>query len=119
MTARARIREEMTSLGAPHCYVARVSAHEAFGLALLGDWRGCAERLRVVLGSAPGPKGDIIAPLTAALLAMWQGGWAEAEAHLARAEELVELNSNLLFYGLDAVRAPVTPNGHSRLRSPG
>ena len=100
-----RSREELTALGAPHCYVARLSADEAFGLVLLGDWRACLGRLRVTLGSTPGPRGDVIARLTAALLATWQGRWAEAEAHLARAEELSADRSILLFYGLDAVRA--------------
>jgi DNA-binding CsgD family transcriptional regulator len=100
-----RSREELTALGAPHCYVARLSADEAFGLVLLGDWRACLERLRVALGSTPGPRGDVVARVTAALLATWQGRWAEAEAHLARAEELSTDLSKLLFYGLDAVRA--------------
>jgi hypothetical protein len=36
-------------------HVAVVSAAEASGLLLLGDWRACEERLRVVLGSTPGP----------------------------------------------------------------
>jgi DNA-binding CsgD family transcriptional regulator/tetratricopeptide (TPR) repeat protein len=99
-----RSREELTTLGAPHCYVAWLSANEAFGLVLLGDWRAAIERLRVALGSTPGPRGDVIARLTAALLATWQGRWAEAEAHLARAEELYTDRSRLLFYGLDAVR---------------
>ena len=47
----------------------------------------------------------MIARLTAALLALRQGRSAEAEAHLARAEELSGDRSGLLFYGLDAVRA--------------
>jgi DNA-binding CsgD family transcriptional regulator len=100
-----RSREELTALGAPHCHVARVSANEAFGLLLAGDWRSCVERLRVVLGSTPGPRGDFIARLTAALLAVWQGRLAEAEAHLARAEEVSTERTALLFYGFDAVRA--------------
>ena len=51
-----RGRDELTALGGPHCYVAKLSAEEAFGLALLGDWRACVERLRVALGSTPGPR---------------------------------------------------------------
>jgi len=62
-----RSREELTALGAPHCYVATLSANEAFGLVLLGDWRACLGRLRVALGSTPGPRGDLVARLTAAL----------------------------------------------------
>ncbi|MGH9249366.1 MAG: AAA family ATPase [Acidimicrobiales bacterium] len=100
-----RSREELTALGAPHPYVARLSAGEAFGLVQLGDWRACIRRLRVALGSTPGPRGDMIARLTAALLAVRQGRSAEAEAHLARAEELSGDRSALLFYGFDAVRA--------------
>ena len=100
-----RGQEELTALGAPHCYLARLSANEAFGLILIGDWRACLGRLRVALGSAPGPKGDMIARLTAAMLAMRQGRRSEAESHLARAEGLYGDAPGLLFYGLDAVRA--------------
>ncbi len=100
-----RSREELTALGAPHCYVARLSANEAFGLILIGNWRVCLERLRVALGSTPGPKADMIARLAAAMLAVRQGRWTEAEGHLDRAEELYGSASGLLFYGLDAVRA--------------
>ncbi|MGH6887063.1 MAG: response regulator transcription factor, partial [Geminicoccales bacterium] len=100
-----RSRAEMISLGAPHCYVARTSAYEAFGLLLLGDWRGCRERLRVTLGSTPGPRADMGARLTAALLATWQGRWAEADGHLVRAEELFAARSILRSHGLDAVQS--------------
>ncbi len=100
-----RGRAEMISLGAPHCYVANTSAYEAFGLLLLGDWRACVGRLRVTLGSTPGPRGDMLARLTAALLATWQGRWAEADGHLVRAEELFAARSILRSQGLDAVRA--------------
>jgi DNA-binding CsgD family transcriptional regulator len=97
-------REQMISLGAPHLHVAWMSAYEALGLLLLGDWRACVRRLRVALGSMPGPTGDLIARLTAALLAGWQGRSAEAAAHLTRAEELTAARFNLVFYGFDAVR---------------
>jgi DNA-binding CsgD family transcriptional regulator len=100
-----RSREELTALGAPHPYVAMLSADEAFGLLLLGDWRACVERLRVVLGSTPGPRGDLGARITAALLSSWQGRQNEAKAHLARAEELTAARFDLLSYGFDAVRA--------------
>jgi DNA-binding CsgD family transcriptional regulator len=99
-----RSQEELLAFGAPHCYTAKLSAYEALGLLLRGDWRGCVGRLRVALGSTPGPRGDLIARLTAALLAVWQGRWTEAEGHLARAEELSAARSVLLFYGFDAVR---------------
>jgi DNA-binding CsgD family transcriptional regulator len=100
-----RAREEMTSLGAPHTYVALMSASEASGLLLLGDWRACEERLRVVLGSTPGPMGDVSARLTAALLSCWQGRRTEAQAHLMRAEELFAEQSGFLAFEFDAVRA--------------
>jgi DNA-binding CsgD family transcriptional regulator len=47
----------------------------------------------------------MIARLTAALLATWQGRWAEADGHLVRAEELFAARSILRSQGLDAVRA--------------
>ena len=100
-----RAREEMTSMGAPHTYVAWMSASEASGLLLLGDWRACEERLRVVLGSTPGPMGDVSARLTAALLSCWQGRRTEAQAHLRRAEELFAEQSGFLAFEFDAVRA--------------
>jgi DNA-binding CsgD family transcriptional regulator len=81
-------REQLMSLGAPHAYVARLSSAEATGLLLRGDWRACVERLRVVLGSTPGPGSDMAARLTSARLACRQGRWTEAQAHLTRAEEL-------------------------------
>jgi DNA-binding CsgD family transcriptional regulator len=99
-----RSREQLISLGAPHSYVAKFSAEEALGLLFLGEWRACVDRLREVLGSAPGPKADVIARVTAALLAVWQGRLPEAEAHLARAEEISATRGTLLFYGFDAVR---------------
>jgi DNA-binding CsgD family transcriptional regulator len=45
----------------------------------------------------------LIARLTAALLAVRQGRFEEAEAHLTRAEELAAGRFGLLFYGFDAV----------------
>jgi DNA-binding CsgD family transcriptional regulator len=100
-----RSREDMASLGAPHVYIAWLSATEAVGLLEEGDWHGCLERLRVVLGSTPGPMGDTSARLTAALLAVRQGRRAEAQAHLARAQELFVEQSNFLTLPFDAVRA--------------
>jgi hypothetical protein len=91
-------REELAALGAPHTYVAWLSADEASGLLLIGEWRACLERLRVVLGSTPGPTADVKARLTASLLACWQGRRTEAEAHLARAEELFAEQSGFLAF---------------------
>lgn len=103
-----RSREQLISLGAPYRYVAKRSAEEAFGLLLMGEWRACVERLREALGSTPGPQGDIVARLTAALLAAWQARLPKAEAHLARAEEISVTRSTLLFYGFDAVQTELT-----------
>ena len=100
-----RSREQMTRLGAPHSYIAWVCAVEAGGLLLLGDWRGCEDRLRVALGSPPGPLGDIDARLIAALQTCWQGRRDEADAHLERAEELFAEKSGFLTNDFDAVRA--------------
>jgi tetratricopeptide (TPR) repeat protein len=83
-----RSREHLTSVGAPHTYIAWLSSAEAHGLILIGDWRACIDRLRVVLGSDPAPGPDSVAWLTSAQLACRQGRWTEAHAHLARAEEL-------------------------------
>jgi DNA-binding CsgD family transcriptional regulator len=102
-----RAREELTALGAPHTYVAWLCANEADILLQLGEWRGCADRLRVALGSTPGPIADAGARLTATRLAVWQGRLAEAQAHLARAEELFDETSGFLAFDFDAVRAEV------------
>ncbi|HTE65141.1 MAG TPA: LuxR C-terminal-related transcriptional regulator, partial [Candidatus Binatia bacterium] len=100
-----RSREELTALGAPHTYIARLSESEAMGLLLLGDWQACEERLRVALGTSPGPMSDIGARLTAALLSCWQGRRVDADAHLSRAEELSAAPSEFLAFEFDAVRA--------------
>ncbi len=103
----ARRREELTALGAPHAYIAKLSGDEANGWLASGDWRECQLRLRVVLGSDPGPIADVGARLTAARLAAWQGRQAEAEAHLARADELFSGTSEFLALEFDAIRAEV------------
>ncbi len=102
---RRRGREALAAMGAPHLHIAWLSADEAAGLLQRGDWRSCEERLRIVLGSTPGPKPDASARLTAALLACRQSRLVEAQAHLARAEELVAAQSEFLALEFDAVRA--------------
>jgi DNA-binding CsgD family transcriptional regulator len=101
----SRARKQLTALGSPHRHVAWLSASEAQGLLLLGEWRRCLERLRVALGSTPGPMADSSARLTAARLALRQGRSTEAQAHLARAEELVAAQSDFLAFPFDAVHA--------------
>jgi hypothetical protein len=48
-------REELIALGAPHTYVAQLSAVETSGLLLLGRWRECAQRLREGARGGPQP----------------------------------------------------------------
>jgi DNA-binding CsgD family transcriptional regulator len=98
-------REELTSLGAPHTYVAWLASFEANGLLLLGDWKACEQRLRIAWGAPPGTGGDVSARLVAARLAAWQGRWPESAGHLARAEELFAEKSGFLGLSFDSVRA--------------
>ena len=98
-------REELTSMGAPHTYVAYLAASEAEGLLLIGEWKACEQRLRIALSAPPGTGSDTSARLVAARLAAWQGRWSEAAGHLARAEELFGEQSGFLGYSFDSVRA--------------
>ena len=102
-----RRRRQLEALGAPHPYLAWLSADEGGALLGAGDWHGCAERLRVALGSDPGAAGDVTARLTAARLAVLQGRQREAEDHLARADELFADTTGFLAFEFDAVRAEV------------
>ena len=102
-----RRREEMTALGAPHSYIAWLSAVEACDWLAIGEWRECLDRLRVALGSDPGPMADVHARLAAARLAALQGRPDEAEAHLARSQELLPAASEFLALEFDAIRAEV------------
>jgi DNA-binding CsgD family transcriptional regulator len=99
----ARGREQLVAMGAPHRYVALLCAQEAHALLMSGDWRACVSRLRVALGSTPGPRPDAIARLTAALLDVRQGRWQQAEEHLARAAEVA--GGYYEFFGYHAIRA--------------
>ena len=98
-----RSRERMAALGAPHRFVAKLCAEEAYSRLMLGQWQTCIELLRVALGSSPGPRADGTARVTAALLDTRQGRWRQAEAHLARVAELWV--SGFEFYGCHAIRA--------------
>ena len=98
-------REVLTALRAPHCYTAWLAATEALGLLHLGRLRECLDRLRLALGSSPGPMGDANARLVAAELACRQGRRDEAEGHLARAEELFPRVADYRALPADAVRA--------------
>ena len=100
-------RRQLQALAAPHPYIAWLSADEAGSLLGTGDWRGCAERLRVALGSDPGAAADATARLTAARLAALQGRQQEAEDHLSRADELFADTTGFLAFEFDVVRALV------------
>jgi DNA-binding CsgD family transcriptional regulator len=100
-------RLELEALGGPHAYIAWLSAAESLSWLTSGAWRAADERLRVALGSDPGPLGDLEARLAAARLALLQGRQREAEGHLLRVEELVVDGSAFLAVEYDAVRAEV------------
>ena len=102
-----RRREEMVSLGAPHTYIAMLSAAEVSSRFSIGDWRECVLLLRAVLGSDPAPIADFAARLAAAHLAAWQGRPDEAEAHLERADEIFAQSFSFLNFEFAACRAEV------------
>ena len=103
----SRRREQLAELLAPHTYIASLSAVEAMSWLAIGDWRRCLARLRVALGSDPGPSADVSARLAAARLAAWQGRPVEALAHMARVDELFAESSTFLNHSFAAVRAEV------------
>lgn len=103
----SRHREQLVELGAPHTYVALLCAEEANSWLGIGDWRRCMAGLRVALGSDPGPFADGSARLAAARLAAFQGRPVEAQAHMARVEELFAKSSSFVNQGFDAIRAEV------------
>jgi DNA-binding CsgD family transcriptional regulator len=100
-------RSELERHGGPHAYIAWLSAAEALSWLTSGSWREAESRLRVALGSDPGPLGDVEARLAAARLATLQGRQREAEGHILRVEELVTDGSAFLALEFDAVRAEV------------
>ena len=105
-------RIEMVERGGPLAYAAWMSAVEAQNWLIIGDWRECDERLRVVLGSDPGPLGDVMARLVAARAATLRGRQAEAESHLLRVEELMVDGAAYLGLEFDAVHAEVRFGAH-------
>ena len=105
-------RIEMVERGGPHAFAAWMSAVEAQNWLIIGDWRECDARLRVVLGSDPGPLGDVMARLVAARAATLRGRQAEAESHLLRVEELMVDGSAYLGLEFDAVHAEVRFGAH-------
>ena len=105
-------RVEMVERGGPRAYAAWMSAVEAQNWLIIGDWHECDARLRVVLGSDPGPLGDVMARLVAARAATLRGRQAEAESHLLRVEELMVDGSAYLGMEFDAVHAEVSFGAH-------
>jgi len=105
-------REQLAGLGAPHPYLAMLSAQEASSRLAVGDWPECLDRLRLALGSDPGPFADVSARLAAARLAALQGRPAEARAHLDRADEVLEASSGYPNFSVEAVRAEVLLAGN-------
>lgn len=97
----------MASMGSPHVYIATLAGFEAGSYLAIGRWKDCAVALRVALGSDPGAMGDVLARLTAAQLAVRQGKQSEAEAHLARAEEISAQASKFMNNKFDDIRAEV------------
>ncbi|MDJ0313566.1 LuxR C-terminal-related transcriptional regulator [Arthrobacter sp. H35-D1] len=102
-----KARQQLATVGAPHVYIAKIAAQEGDSYLAIGRWRGCEQALRVALGSDPGTIGDVAARLSAARLALWQGRQVEAQAHLARAEELYAHTSDFINMNFDAIRAEV------------
>ena len=100
-------RSIMANRGSPHVYLATLAGFEAGAYLAIGRWKDCAMALRVALGSDPGAMGDVLARLTAAQLAVRQGKQSEAEAHLARAEELSAQVSKFMNHKFDDIRAEV------------
>jgi DNA-binding CsgD family transcriptional regulator len=97
----------LEAMDAPHIHIAEMYAQEAQALLVIGEWRRCLAKLRVALGGRPGVLGDTRARLAAALLASRQGRQPEADAHMARAEELFAEQSGFLAFDFDAIRAEV------------
>jgi DNA-binding CsgD family transcriptional regulator len=108
-------REQMEAAGFPPPYIAWLSAAEATCWFDVGQPQQCADRLRVALGSEPGPLGNAMARQAAALLACHQGRQSEAEAHLARAEELVAASAAHPVLELERCRATVRLASGDRL----
>jgi DNA-binding CsgD family transcriptional regulator len=100
-------RRTLAGLGAPHVYIATISGYMASSFMAIGRWKECGTALRMALGSDPGIMGDAGVRLTAARLALWQGRQHEAEAHLARAEEISAHKSEFMNLPFDPVRAEV------------
>ncbi|GGI47069.1 DNA-binding CsgD family transcriptional regulator [Agromyces flavus] len=93
--------------GGPHPYVAWLATSEALSRLTSGSPDEAEMRLRIALGSDPGPLGDVEARLAAARLAVLQGRQREAEDHLRRVEELIVDGSTFRNLEYDAVRAEV------------
>ena len=83
----ARLMEDR---GMPQRYAGWLSAAVVDNFWMFGEVETCRTRLRVALGSDAGPTGNHLARAAAAVLAASEGRQEEADAHLARAWEVVE-----------------------------
>ncbi len=100
-----RSREHLTSLGGPHTYVAMLSGIEAFGLLLLGEWRGCVERSSGRAGFDTRAGAGYVRPAHLGPAGMLARPMGRGAGPPHRAEELfAELPRNP-FYAFAAVRA--------------
>ncbi|MCY1145558.1 LuxR C-terminal-related transcriptional regulator [Actinoplanes sp. Pm04-4] len=98
-------RQELERAGAVHSHVSEICSLEAEYLLVVGDWRGCLDRLRVALGARPSVLADARGRNTAAILSCRQGRFTEAEAHAARAGELIAGAADFSPFPFDAVNA--------------
>jgi len=100
-------RMDLVDRGGPRAYAAWMSAVEAQNWLMIGNSGETDACLRFVLGSDPGPLGDVMARLVAARAAALRGRQAEAESHLLRVDELMVDGSAYLGLEFDAVHAEV------------
>lgn len=98
-------RVQLEELGVPHPFLAWLAGAEAQNRLHTGQWQTCVGLLRQALGRSPGALVDVLSRLAAAQLAARQGRPAEAQGHLARADELFAETSTFLPFPFDASRA--------------
>jgi DNA-binding CsgD family transcriptional regulator len=100
-------RRRMERLGVPQPFLARLAGSEALAWLDAGDAAASGARLRVALGAGASPRGNGLARLAAALLATRLGRQEQAEAHLARAREVLAGEWSHSAFPSEAVAATV------------
>ena len=98
-------REMMIAGNAPHVYSAWLAASEASFWLESGDWRASLTALRFVAARNPGRYSDASSRITWARLAALQGRPEEAQANIARVQELIAAHPALVLLPVDAVLA--------------